>query len=71
MDKLVSISVNGRKVTLDGFGDFAYYQLLDMQGNVVDSGYSSGAINFASVKSGNYILKVKGDITLTKQIVLK
>ena len=70
-DDLFSISVVGRKVTLNGFGDFTYYQLLDMQGNTVDSGYSSGTIDFASIRSGNYILKVKGNITLTKQIVLK
>ena len=66
----LSIYVKGRKVTLDGFGDNTYYRLFDMQGNTVDSGYTSGNIDLSDVKSGSYLLKVKGSFEMTKKITL-
>ncbi len=67
---MLSIYVKGRKVTLDGFGDNVYYRLFDMQGNTVDSGYTNGNIDLSDVKSGSYLLKVKGSFDMTKKITL-
>ena len=66
-----SISVLGRLVTLNGLGQNVQYKLFDMQGNVVRSGYAAGNIDFGGVKSGSYLLKVKGNLELTEKIVLK
>ena len=66
-----SISVLGRLVTLNGLGRTAQYKLFDMQGNVVRSGYAAGRIDFGGVKSGSYLLKVKGSLEMTQKIVLK
>lgn len=66
-----SISVTGRLVTLNGLGRQVQYSLFDMQGNTVHSGIAAGQIDFSSVKSGNYLLKVKGNLELTRKIVLK
>ena len=66
-----SISVLGRLVTLNGLGQNVQYKLFDMQGNVVRSGYAAGRIDFGGVKSGSYLLKVKGNLELTEKIVLK
>ena len=69
--ELFSVTINGRIVSLNGFGGSVYYRLFDMQGNTVESGYAAGSINFSDMKTGNYVLKVKGDIELTKKIVLE
>ena len=66
-----SVTVNGRIVSLNGFGSSVYYRLFDLQGNVVRSGYAAGRIDFGGVKSGNYVLKVGGTAGLTKKILLK
>ena len=66
-----SVTVNGRIVSLNGLGQNVQYKLFDMQGNVVRSGYAAGRIDFGGVKSGSYLLKVKGNLELTKKIVLK
>ena len=66
-----SVSVNGRIVSLNGFGSSVSYRLFDLQGNVVRSGYAAGSIDFGGVKSGNYVLKVGGTAGLTKKILLK
>ena len=66
-----SVTVNGRIVSLNGFGSSVSYSLFDMQGNTVHSGIAAGQIDFSSVKSGNYLLKVKGNLELTRKIVLK
>lgn len=66
-----SVTVNGRIVSLNGFGRTAQYKLFDMQGNVVRSGYAAGRIDFGGVKSGSYLLKVKGSLEMTQKIVLK
>lgn len=66
-----SISVTGHLVTLNGLGRQVQYSLFDMQGNTVHSGIAAGQIDFSSVKSGNYLLKVKGNLELTRKIVLK
>ena len=66
-----SISVTGRLVTLNGLGRQVQYSLFDMQGNTVHSGIAAGQIDFSSVKSGNYLLKVKGNLELTRKIELK
>ncbi len=66
-----SVTVNGRIVSLNGLGRTAQYKLFDMQGNVVRSGYAAGRIDFGGVKSGSYLLKVKGNLELTEKIVLK
>lgn len=66
-----SVTVNGRIVSLNGLGRQVQYSLFDMQGNTVHSGIAAGQIDFSSVKSGNYLLKVKGNLELTRKIVLK
>lgn len=66
-----SVTVNGRIVSLNGLGRTAQYKLFDMQGNVVRSGYAAGRIDFSGVKSGSYLLKVKGSLEMTQKIVLK
>ena len=66
-----SVSVNGRTVSLGGFGGSISYKLFDLQGNVVRSGYAAGSIDFGGVTSGNYVLKVNGAAELTKKIVLE
>ncbi len=66
-----SVTVNGRIVSLNGLGQNVQYKLFDMQGNVVRSGYAAGRIDFGGVKSGSYLLKVKGNLELTEKIVLK
>ncbi len=66
-----SVSVNGRIVSLNGFGSSVSYRLFDLQGNVVRSGYAAGSIDFGGVKSGNYVLKVGGTAGLTEKILLK
>ena len=66
-----SVTVNGRIVSLNGFGSSVSYRLFDLQGNVVRSGYAAGSIDFGGVKSGNYVLKVGGTAGLTKKILLK
>ncbi len=68
---LASVSVTGRVVTLNGLGQNVQYRLFDMQGNTVHSGFAAGHIDFSGVKSGNYLLKVKGNLELTRKIVLK
>ena len=66
-----SVTVNGRIVSLNGFGSSVSYRLFDMQGNTVHSGFAAGHIDFSGVKSGSYLLKVKGNLELTRKIVLK
>ena len=66
-----SVTVNGRIVSLNGFGSSVSYRLFDLQGNEVRSGYAAGSIDFGGVKSGNYVLKVGGTAGLTKKILLK
>ena len=66
-----SISVLGRLVTLNGLGQNVQYKLFDMQGNVVRSGFAAGHVDFSGVKSGSYLLKVKGSLEMTQKIVLK
>lgn len=66
-----SVSVTGRLVTLNGLGQNVQYRLFDMQGNTVHSGFAAGHIDFSGVKSGSYLLKVKGNLELTRKIVLK
>lgn len=68
---LASVSVTGRVVTLNGLGQNVQYRLFDMQGNTVHSGFAAGHIDFSGVKSGSYLLKVKGNLELTRKIVLK
>ena len=66
-----SVSVTGRVVTLNGLGQNVQYRLFDMQGNTVHSGFAAGHIDFSGVKSGSYLLKVKGSLEMTQKIVLK
>lgn len=66
-----SVSVTDRLVTLNGLGQNVQYRLFDMQGNTVHSGFAAGHIDFSGVKSGSYLLKVKGNLELTRKIVLK
>ena len=68
---LASVSVTGRLVTLNGLGQNVQYRLFDMQGNTVHSGFAAGHIDFSGVKSGSYLLKVKGSLEMTQKIVLK
>ncbi len=68
---LASVSVMGRLVTLKGLGQNVQYRLFDMQGNTVHSGFAAGHIDFSGVKSGSYLLKVKGNLELTRKIVLR
>ena len=65
------LSINGRTVSLNILGGSVHYRLFDMQGNTVEKGYATEAIDLSGVKSGNYVLKVNGTVKLTQKILLK
>ncbi|WP_297701597.1 hypothetical protein [uncultured Fibrobacter sp.] len=69
--KRAAISIAGHQVYLDRFHHYNHYTLLDIQGNIIDKGNVDRVIDLSGVKSGNYILTVKGNVPLTQQIVLK
>lgn len=66
-----SVRVSGEMLYVDGQDSKFNYEIVDMQGAVVKRGVSAGSVSLKGIRTGSYMILLKGSTTKTKLIQLK